>query len=153
MGFSLLINAVYWGYNPFTNHLLILLGHPNTPETHFFPLTMGGPLEFWSFRTWNFPAFLGANCYGSDIYDLHLGCLFHGKLIGKYAIVPWILWNSHGSYEIPMDPMKFPWILWNSHGSYEIPWILWNWMLKLKMIEHNFVNLFFSDELKKTWGN
>ena len=26
--FHLLVNGVYWGYNPFTNHLLTSLGHP-----------------------------------------------------------------------------------------------------------------------------
>ena len=27
--YNLLIHRVYWGYNPFTNHLLKFLGHPS----------------------------------------------------------------------------------------------------------------------------
>ena len=30
MGYNLLINGIYWGYNPLTNHLLYnFLGHPS----------------------------------------------------------------------------------------------------------------------------
>ena len=107
--------AFLWmGYIGVITHLLtiILLGHPSIcPPWNFFLTENGGPPGILEIPNLELSSIFRGELLWECIFMTYIwGVCLMDKLVGKYTIVPWILWN----YEIHMDPMK-------SHGTYEIP--------------------------------
>ena len=74
MGYNLLINEVYWGYNPFTN-LLLASWDILVPQNGWF--IMENPIFYWMIRGEN-PLFLGNTLHILGIDQLPMGFSVYG---------------------------------------------------------------------------
>ena len=121
-GYNPLINGVYWGYNPFTNHLLISWEHPS-----------GMIFDPW--HSWMYP-------------DPNVGPLWDNPYNKPYITWVW-KWFFHPQeslentrntmgYVVRGTPVLVPWLKWDDFWSMadrSMDWSVDRWGVKKKPYE------------------